>query len=161
MNTINKVPYFDPFSFPDLTKSAIGFDDVVKKINQITETLPKIPTYPPYNIRKVEENKYVIEVAVAGFGSQDIEVEIEDGTLIIKGNVSASSYPATEYIFKGIADRAFTRKFSLADTVVVRNADLMNGMLKIMLERLIPEGKKPKKIKINEGEKSEKQFLAD
>jgi molecular chaperone IbpA len=159
--TINKIPYFDPFSFPDISKSAIGFDDVFKKLNQITENLPKVPTYPPYNIRKIDDTKYVIEVAVAGFGSQDIEVEIDEGTLTIKGSTNASTYPATEYLFKGIADRAFTRKFSLADTVVVKNADLMNGMLKIMLERLIPEEKKPKKVKINEGEKSEKQFLKD
>jgi len=159
--TLNKIPHFDPFSFPDLTKTAIGFDDVFKKLNQITESLPKIPTYPPYNIRKIDETKYVIEVAVAGFGSQDIEVEIEDGTLTIKGSTNASTFPASEYLFKGIADRAFTRKFSLADTVVVKNADLMNGMLKIMLERFIPEEKKPKKIKINEGETSEKQFLKD
>ena len=159
--TLNKIPHFDPFSFPDLTKSAIGFDDMFKKLNQITENLPKIPTYPPYNIRKIDETKYVIEVAVAGFGSQDIEVEIEEGTLTIKGSTNASTFPATEYLFKGIADRAFTRKFSLADTVIVKNADLMNGMLKIMLERLIPEEKKVKKVKINEGGVSEKQFLKD
>lgn len=159
--TLNKIPHFDPFSFPDLTKSAIGFDDMFKKLNQITENLPKIPTYPPYNIRKIDETKYVIEVAVAGFGSQDIEVEIEEGTLTIKGSTNASTFPASEYLFKGIADRAFTRKFSLADTVIVKNADLMNGMLKIMLERLIPEEKKVKKVKINEGGVSEKQFLKD
>lgn len=159
--TLNKIPHFDPFSFPDLTKTAIGFDDVFKKLNQITENIPKIPTYPPYNIRKIDETKYVIEVAVAGFGSQDIEVEIDEGTLTIKGNTNASTFPASEYLFKGIADRAFTRKFSLADTVIVKNADLMNGMLKIMLERLIPEEKKPKKVKINEGGVSEKQFLKD
>jgi molecular chaperone IbpA len=159
--SLNKIPHFDPFSFPDFTKSAIGFDDVFKKLNQITENLPKIPTYPPYNIRKIDETKYVIEVAVAGFGSQDIEVEIDEGTLTIKGSTNASTFPTSEYLFKGIADRAFTRKFSLADTVIVKNADLMNGMLKIMLERLIPEDKKPKKVKINEGGVSEKQFLKD
>lgn len=159
--TLNRVPYFDPFSFPDLSKNAIGFDQVFKKLNEITENLPKIPTYPPYNIRKVEENKYVIEIAVAGFGSQDIELELQDGTLIVKGNINASTFPASEYLFKGIADRAFTRKFSLADTVIVKDADLVNGMLKIALERLIPEDKKTQKIKINEGGKSEKQFLKD
>jgi molecular chaperone IbpA len=159
--TLNKIPHFDPFSFPDLTKTAIGFDDVFRKLTQITESLPKIPAYPPYNIRKIDETKYVIEVAVAGFGSQDIEVEIEEGTLTIKGSTNASTFPASEYLFKGIADRAFTRKFSLADTVIVKNADLMNGMLKIMLERLIPEEKKVKKVKINEGGVSEKQFLKD
>ena len=157
----SNIPYFDPFTFPNISKSAIGFDQVFKKLNEITENLPKIPTYPPYNIRKVDENKYMIEIAVAGFGSQDIEVEIENGTLIVKGSTNASTFPASEYLFKGIADRAFTRKFSLADTVIVKDADLMNGMLKIMLERFIPEEKKPKKVKINEGGVSEKQFLND
>lgn len=161
MSNMNKIPFFDPMSFPDLSKNAIGFEQVVKKINEIAEGLPKIPTYPPYNIRQISENKYVIEVALAGFGSQDIEVEILDNSLIIKGNANVASYPSSEYIFKGIADRSFTRKFSLADTVVVQNADLVNGMLKIFLERFIPESKKAKKIVINEGEKSEKQFLKD
>jgi molecular chaperone IbpA len=159
--TINKVPYFDPFSFPELTKSAIGFDQIVKKLGEMTENLPKIPTYPPYNIRKVDENKYVIEVAVAGFGSQDLELELQDGTLTIKGKTAAASNDTSDYIFKGIADRAFTRQFTLADTVVVKNADLVNGMLKVALERFIPEEKKPQKININEGDKSEKQFLKD
>ena len=86
---------------------------------------------------------------------------MQEGTLTVKGNTVASSYPGSEYLFKGIADRAFTRQFTLADTVVVKNADLVNGMLKIMLERFIPEDKKPQKININAGEKSEKQFLKD
>lgn len=161
MNNLNKVPYFDPFSFPDLTKNAIGFDQIVKKLGEITENLPKIPTYPPYNIKKIDENKYVIEVAVAGFGQQDLELELQEGTLTIKGNTVASSYPGSEYLFKGIADRAFTRQFTLADTVVVKNADLVNGMLRVALERFIPEDKKAQKININEGGKSEKQFLKD
>ena len=161
MSNMNKIPFFDPMSFPDLSRNAIGFEQVVKRIGEIAEGLPKIPTYPPYNIRQIDENKYVIEIAVAGFGSQDIEVEILDNSLIIKGSANVASYPSSEYIFKGIADRSFTRKFSLADTVVVQNADLVNGMLKIFLERFIPESKKAKKIVINEGEKSEKQFLKD
>ena len=159
--TLNKVPYFDPFSFPDLSKNAIGFDQIFKKIGEITENLPKIPTYPPYNIRKVDENKYVIEIAVAGFGTQDLELELQEGTLTVKGNTVSSSYPGSEYIFKGIADRAFTRQFTLADTVVVKNADLVNGMLKIMLKRFIPKNNKPQNININEFGKSEKQFLKD
>lgn len=157
---INKVPFFDPFSFPDLTKSAIGFDSVFKKLQDVTENLPKIPTYPPYNIRKIDENKYVIEVAVAGFGKQDIELELHEGVLTIKGQVSSDD-TTSELLFKGIADRAFTRKFTLADSVEVKNADLINGMLKIWLERFIPEEKMPKKINIGDDEKSDKQFLAE
>ena len=141
--TINKIPYFDPFTF---SKAAVGFDDVFKRLTDLSESLPKIPTYPPYNIRKVEENKYVIEMAVAGFGRQDIELELQDGILTVTGAIRSDE--ATEYLYKGIADRAFTRKFTLADTVEVKNADMINGMLKIWLERFIPEDKKPKKIPI-------------
>jgi len=161
--TINKIPHFDPFTFSsDLAKSAIGFDTIIKKIADVAETLPKVPTYPPYNIRKTGENTYVIELAVAGFGSQDIELELQDGVLTITGETKANDYVNDQYIFKGIAERPFTRKFSLADTVIVKNADLFNGMLKIWLERFIPEDKKPQKIKINEGEKStEKTFLTE
>ena len=157
----NNISNFDPFTFMPLTKSMIGSDKILKQMQETLENLPKIPTYPPYNIRKLDENKYVIEIAVAGFGSQDIEIEFQDGTLIVKGNTSASTYPASEYLFKGIADRGFTRRFSLADSVIVRDADMLNGMLKIMLERLVPEEKKPKKIKINEAGNSEKQFIQD
>ena len=157
---INKIPFFDPFSFPDVTKSAIGFDSMFKKLQDVTESLPKIPTYPPYNIRKIGEDKYVIEVAVAGFGKQDIELELHEGVLTVKGSI-ASDDTASELLFKGIADRAFTRKFTLADSVEVKNADLINGMLKIWLERFVPEEKKPKKININEDSDDSKQFLAE
>jgi molecular chaperone IbpA len=164
--TINKIPYFDPFSF---SKSAVGFDDMFKKLSDLSENLPKIPTYPPYNIKKVDDNKYVIEMAVAGFGRQDLELELQDGILTITGAIKSDE--ATEYLYKGIADRAFTRKFTLADTVEVKNADLINGMLKIWLERFIPEEKKPKKININgaavdqaaqsQQAKSTQQFLSE
>ena len=100
----------------------------------------------------------MIEIAVAGFGKQDIEVELQDGTLTVRGNVSSEE---ADYIYKGIAERAFTRQFTLADTVEVKNADLINGMLKIWLERFIPEEKKPKKINIGEAETSSKQLLTE
>ena len=160
--SINKIPHFDPFSFgTTVAKSAIGFDPIIKRLGQVMDNMPKIPTYPPYNIRKIDDNKYVIEIAVAGFGKQDIEIEMLDGTSTVKGNISANEIPE-DYIFKGIADRAFTRHFTLADSVEVKNADLVNGLLKIWLERFIPEDKKPKKINIGEdSEKTDKQFLAE
>lgn len=157
---------YDPFSFstfPKQLNTTIGFEPILKKLAEISETFPKVPTYPPYNIKKIDENKYVIEMAVAGFGKQDLELELQDGTLTIKGNVSTDE---SEYIYKGIAERAFTRQFTLADTVEIKNADLINGMLKIWLERFIPEEKKPKKINIGEtpsehnGEPT-KQFLSE
>lgn len=162
---MKNVPYFDPFTFPNqLSKSSIGFDDVLKKLADVADGLPKVPTYPPYNIRKTGETTYVIEIAVAGFGSQDIELELQDGVLTVKGEINASDYANDQYLFKGIAERPFTRRFSLADSVVIKNADLINGMLKVWLERFIPEEKKPQKIKINEpGEDkgSTSQFLSE
>lgn len=136
----------DPFGFSRLTKDTIGFDDIFKRLASFSENLPKISTYPPYNIKKTGDNTYVIEVAVAGFGKQDIELVLEDGVLTVKGQISTED--PNDYIFKGIANRAFTRAFTLADTVKVQNAELLNGMLKIWLERFIPEDKKPQKIDI-------------
>jgi molecular chaperone IbpA len=158
MNDIFKA-LAEPFSLPKQFNTTVGFDEILKRLASASENFPKITTYPPYNIRKVDENKYVIEIAVAGFGKQDLEIELQDGTLVVKGSVESKD--TTDYLFKGIADRAFTRSFTLADTVEVKNADLINGMLKIFLERFIPEEKKPKKININGEETSTKQFLTE
>lgn len=138
---------YDPFSFSKQFNTTVGFEPILKRLAEMTEHMPKIPTYPPYNIKKVDENKYVIEMAVAGFGRQDLELELKEDVLTVTGRTGTDE--ATEYLYKGIADRAFTRQFTLADTVIVKNADLINGMLKIWLERFIPEEKKPKKIEIN------------
>lgn len=142
---------YNPFSIfdnlPSVARSAIGFDDMFKRLAEYSENFPKIPAYPPFNIVKTDENTYVIEMAVAGFGKQDIEIVFEDGTLTVTGNVTSDDKVA-DYLYKGVADRAFTRTFTLADTVEVKNADLINGMLKIWLERFIPEHAKPRKIDI-------------
>jgi molecular chaperone IbpA len=147
---MSKTTIFDPFSisaFPKQFNTTVGFEPILKKMAELAESMPKIPTYPPYNIRKIDDTKYVIEMAVAGFGRQDVELEIQEGILTITGSIKADE--SADYLYKGIADRAFTRKFTLADTVEVKNADMINGMLKIWLERFIPEEKKPKKIHIN------------
>lgn len=137
---------FDPFIF---TKGSIGFDDMLKRLADFSETLPKITGYPPYDIKKTGDNTYVIEMAVAGFGKQDIELILEEDVLTIKGKLSSDSDDKPDaYLYKGIAERAFTRKFTLADTVQVKNSVLANGMLKILLERMIPEEKKARKIEI-------------
>jgi molecular chaperone IbpA len=108
-------------------------------------------TYPPFNLKKVEDNKYVIEIAVAGFSKRDIELTLEDNKLSIKGDISADTKDQTQtYIHKGIAARGFTRCFTLADNLEINNAEMLNGMLTICLEHNIPESKKPKKIDIKE-----------
>jgi len=156
--------FFDTSSFD---KFFVGYEPMLKKFEEAQESLTKvIPNYPPYNIVKVDDNKYVIEMAVAGFGKHNLDLEFQDGTLVISGNSALGKEDeeaAGEFLFKGIADRAFTRKFSLADTVEIKNAELINGMLKIWLENIIPDSKKPKKIDITdsaaENKPTDKQLL--
>lgn len=146
----------DPFSFAKtFLPASVGFDDMFKNLEHVTRTVQKnLPSYPPYNIKKVADNKYVIELAVAGFGKQDLEMELKDGVLSIKGHTSLDTLTKDgvdqTYLYKGIADRAFTRQFTLADSIEIKNAELINGMLKVWLENIIPEHKKPKKIDITD-----------
>ena len=148
----------------------VGADKLIKTLQDNAEWLANnaAASYPPFNLKKVEDNKYVIEMAVAGFAKQDIELTLEENKLVIKGNTTGNGDGATDYLHKGIADRAFTRQFTLADNVEINNAHLINGMLKIWLEHVIPESKKPKKIDIadeadaKEAKKaSKKQFLSE
>ena len=144
-----------------LARQFIGFEQMIDKIREASETLPKIPAYPPYNIKKIDDEHFVIEMAVAGFGKTDLDIELKDGTLTVSGSHDADE---KDYIYQGIANRAFTRKFTLADTVVVKNAELVNGLLKIALERFIPEEKKAKKIDILDPfgiQATTKQFLTE
>ena len=146
-------------SFKDLDKFFVGFDDQFVKLQKLHDDITKnIPNYPPYNIKKIDDTHYVIEMAVAGFAQNEIDIEIDGGKLIVKGNVS-STEPDDNFLFKGIAARAFTRAFALNDQVEVKDAELFNGMLKIALERMIPEEKKPKKVQVKA--KSEKQLLQE
>jgi molecular chaperone IbpA len=154
-----------PFDmFKDMDKFFVGFDDTYNRIAKLHDDLTKnIPNYPPYNIRKVEDNKYVIELAVAGFGKSDIEITLENNKLIISGNTADDN---DNFLFKGIASRAFTRTFALDDHIEIENAEMMNGMLRIALEKIIPEHKKPRKIEVKEGgaskaKKSDKQLLVE
>lgn len=146
----------------DFDKFFVGFDNLVKRISEQSEQALKVAAsnYPPYNIKKVDENKYIIEMAVAGFGRQDLELELADSKLVIKGNVksgepveqdSNNEWTWTQVLYQGLAFRPFTRTFTLNDNVVIKNAELVNGILRVILEYIIPESKKPTKIEINEG----------
>jgi molecular chaperone IbpA len=136
----------DNFGIPDsLSRQFIGFDAILDTLRRSNEQLAKASNYPPYNIKKIDDEHFVIEMAVAGFGKQNLDIELKEGELTITGSHEAEE---NDYIYQGIANRAFTRKFTLADTVVVKNAELVNGLLKIALERYIPEEKKAKKIDI-------------
>lgn len=147
-----------PGAFKDFDKYFVGFEDQFSKLARIHDDLTKnIPNYPPYNIRKTGDNTYAIELAIAGFGKQDVEIELAEGKLIVRGNLSDGT--DENYLFKGIANRAFTRTFALDDQIEVQDAEMLNGMLRIFLERIIPEHKKPKKIEINPEKKPSKKTL--
>ena len=127
----------------------IGFD---RLLNKVQTPQGQTNNYPPYNIIKTEENWYELQVAIAGFKEDDLDIEIKDGLLSIKGN-KVEEDTIYEYIHKGISARSFQRTFTLADTIVVRAADLKDGILTIELENVIPEEKKPRKIEIGRAEK--------
>ena len=149
-----------PQAFKDFDKLFVGFDDTYNRISKIHDDLTKnIPNYPPYNIRKVNDNTYVIEIAVAGFSKSEIEVEFVDDKLIVSGN--AQDDDSADWLYKGIATRNFTRTFALDDKIEIKGAALMNGMLKIALEKIIPDHKKPKKIEVSDEPTSVSEFASN
>ena len=131
---------FDPFS--------IGFDRVLEDINEISQLASKqIVKYPPYNIKQVNEKKWVIEMAVAGFAKSDIELTLDGNKLTVKGAAKEDNTDG-DYVFKGIANRDFSHTFKIADQVEIGNAELTNGMLKVWLESLVKTQDNIKKIAI-------------
>jgi len=124
---------------------SIGFD---KMFDDLAEIASKVPSYPPYNIKQVKDNKYVIEMAVAGFAKTDIEVTLEGNKLVIKGAVVDSSDDTNSYIYKGIANRNFNRAFTLADKVEIKDAEIANGMLRVWLENMVKVQDAVKKITV-------------
>lgn len=137
----NILSFFDP-------RNVVGYEDVLKRLESVANTTLKAATYPPYNIKKVDDNKYIVELAVAGFGKTDIDITLEDNVLKVSGSTSTDT--ENNYLYKGIAERGFNRAFTLADTIQVQNAELINGMLKIWLENIIPDNKKPRKVEIRD-----------
>lgn len=148
--------------FAGFDKVWVGFDDQFAKLSKVHEDLAKsIPNYPPYNIKKTGDNTYVIEMAVAGFGEQNIEMTLDGDKLIVKGSIDSEGADEN-FLFKGIANRAFTRTFALDDQIEIQNAEMLNGMLQIFLERIVPESKKPRKIEVkSKSKKTEPQYLTE
>jgi len=150
--------------FKDFDKFYVGFDDQFNRLAKLHDDMTKnIPNYPPYNIRKTGDNTYVIELAVAGFARQDVEIELTDNTMIVRGNTASDEKEVESYLWKGIAARNFTRTFALEDQIEVKDAEMLNGMLRIFLERMIPEHKKPKKVEVKDKvtKKAESQLLTE
>jgi len=136
------------FDINQITPFSIGFDRVFDRLVDYGTTY-ETGGFPPYNIRKTDDFKHVIELALAGFGKDEIEVVLTDGVLVIKSaDLLSQTDPNEGLVHKGIAKRSFTRKFTLADDIEVKDAKLKNGLLEIELEQIVPEHKKPKTIKV-------------
>jgi len=145
-----------PHTFPtqqDLQKMlgfSVGFDGLFNRLNTMDTAQSG---YPPYNIRKLNDLQYVVELALAGFSKSDIEVEVTDGTLTIRSVTAKDDDGADNdenFVHRGIAKRTFSRQFNLSDDIIVKNADLQDGMLIVNLERVIPDEKKPRLIPIGQ-----------
>lgn len=137
----------DTIDLPTFARHAIGFDRIFNEMNRQFANSRSSDNYPPYNIARLDDTHYVIEVAVAGFAEEEIDVELKDSTLIIKGE-KLKKDKEVDYVHKGISARNFERNFTLADNVEVRAATVKNGILAIALEHVVPEEQKPKKIAI-------------
>ena len=126
---------------------SIGFDSLFDRIPTVAQ---QDNGYPPYNIRKEDDYNFVIEIALAGFSEKDVEVELTENVLHIRslGEKGKQNLDTPDYVHRGIANRSFSRKFTLADDIVVRGAEFQNGLLNITLERVIPDEKKPRMIPI-------------
>ena len=145
------------FDLAPLYRSTVGFD---RLFSMLDGGFDASPGYPPYNIERTGENDYRVTVAVAGFGEDELNIEVKENTLTIKGAKQVKEEQTGEVLYQGIAARAFERVFQLADHVQVKAAKLENGLLHVDLVREIPEAKKPRQIPIGNGaEKAEPQVI--
>ncbi len=136
-------------SFGPLVHSTLGYDkffDEIEKLLNVDIQKP-VSNFPPHNILKLDDSRYLLEMAVAGFSKDEIEISVKDGTLTVKGEKKEkdSDY---QYIHRGIGTRSFTKTLSIADTIEVKGAEFKDGILRVGLENIIPEHKKPRKIEI-------------
>lgn len=132
-----------------LLPSTVGFDRLLSTVDEFEKMFntTKLATYPPYNIIKEDDTHYTIEVAVSGFKRQDIEIEAAGNKLYVNGSVQ-DAQTEVHYLHRGIGTRDFSHKFTIAENVLVKDADLVDGLLKIRLVSIVPEEQKPRKIKI-------------
>jgi molecular chaperone IbpA len=137
------------FDFAPLFRSAIGFDRLARLMDAATSGADA-SSYPPYNIEKTGEDAYRLTMAVAGFRPEDLDLVVKENTLVVSGKVNGNGQNS-EMLYRGIAGRAFERRFVLADHIVVDGADLRNGLLHVGLKRVVPEALKPRRIEIGSG----------
>lgn len=140
------------YDLTPLYRTTVGFDRMFDLLDNLGKA--EATGYPPYNIERVDEDRYRVTLAVAGFAERDLDIELHENSLKVVGTRSDAD-DARTYLHQGIAGRSFERRFQLADHVKIEGASLLNGLLNIELRREIPEAKKPRKIEINGGAKIE------
>jgi molecular chaperone IbpA len=148
----------DRFDFSPLFRSTIGFDRLTRLVDAATRIDNAALTYPPYNIEKTGEDSYRLSMAVAGFAPEEIDVTVHENSLLVTGKAKKEDENG-RYLHRGIARRAFERRFSLADHIKIVGANLENGMLHVDLAREVPEAAKPRKIAISAGQPEQPQVV--
>lgn len=149
------------FDLSPLYRSTVGFDRMFNLLDSVGGVENSSQTYPPYNIERVGENEYRVTMAVAGFGEDDLTIEVKESTLTVKGDKKAETeQKEDQFLYRGIAARSFERRFQLADHVEVKGATLENGLLHVDLVREIPEAAKPRTIAIGKSKGKVKQIDA-
>lgn len=143
------------YDFSPLYRNFVGFDRMANLIDAASQASANTASYPPYNVARLDEDSYRIELAVAGFTQDNLDIQTHENVLTITGsNTTETANDEAEYLHRGIAERGFERRFQLADHVFVEDASLNNGLLTISLKREVPEALKPRKIEIsNSGQK--------
>jgi molecular chaperone IbpA len=149
----------DRFDFSPLFRSTIGFDRLARMVDAATRVDNTALSYPPYNIEKTGEDAYRLTMAVAGFGRDELDITVHENTLIITGKAHKEDENG-RYLHRGIARRAFERRFSLADHLKVTGASLDNGLLHVDLVREVPEAMKPRTVAISSVEQAQPQVAA-
>ena len=146
------------FDLAPLYRATVGFDQIADLLDRVMASDVTHPTYPPYNIEKTADDAYRISIAVAGFAADDLSVEVKDGAVVVSATKAEEDRDRT-YLHRGIATRAFERRFQLADHVRVTGASHADGMLHIDLMREVPEALKPRRISIASGEAATKDVI--
>ena len=149
------------FDLAPLYRATVGFDQIADLLDRVMASDMSQPTYPPYNIEKVEDDAYRISIAVAGFAADDLTVEVKDGALVVSARKSEEDESDRTYLHRGIATRAFERRFQLADHVRVTGASHADGMLHVDLVREVPEALKPRRIAISSADTAQEQDVID
>lgn len=141
-----------------LFRASVGFDSLARVFDAATRLDESHFSYPPYNIVKAGEDVYRITFALAGFSQDDLDVQVENNTLTVRGKVNQEKDGGSTFLYRGIAGRSFERKFELADHIQVTGAHMENGLLHIELKREVPEALKPRRVAINAAAGAEKQI---